>query len=326
MAHNAPLTIWSNQGFHDAEGAYLAESVKPHTLVWSTNRDKNVLKAGSTDPAAREADILYGQPHPEDVLGSSRVKYVQLTSAGYTNYDKPEFLGELKRRGVIFCNASGLYDEPCAQHAAAQLLAMARALPMAVEQQAKRHWDMPPVREKSFLLGGQKVLLVGYGAIAKRLAELLAPYRFDLLAFRRSPKGNENVKTLPIDTIDQHLPTADVVISILPASASTKHFFDAARFARFKRGAVYQNIGRGDTNDQLALVDALKSGQISQAYLDVASPEPLPADHPLWQTPNCHITPHTAGGTFDEHRRMADYFLANLRRFDRGEPVINRIV
>ncbi|HEY0008207.1 MAG TPA: NAD(P)-dependent oxidoreductase, partial [Tepidisphaeraceae bacterium] len=180
--------------------------------------------------------------------------------------------------------------------------------------------------EKSLLLGGQRLLIIGYGSIARRLVELLAPFRFDVTAFRRSVRGDENCPTQPIDQIDAHLPDADIVINILPASEATRQFFDASRFDRLKRGAIYINIGRGDTTDQDALMSALNAGQVSQAFLDVTSPEPLPADHPLWQTPGCHITPHTAGGTRDEPQRMADYFLANLKRFASGEEPVNRLV
>ena len=101
---------------------------------------------------------------------------------------------------------------------------------------------------------------------------------------------------------------------------------DAAKFAAMKRGAIFYNIGRGGTVDQGALLDALKSGRVRCAYLDVTDPEPLPPEHPLWAQPNCFITPHTAGGAVDEFDRLAQHFLANLRAFEAGATLTNRVI
>jgi phosphoglycerate dehydrogenase-like enzyme len=93
-----------------------------------------------------------------------------------------------------------------------------------------------------------------------------------------------------------------------------------------KPGAVFYNIGRGTTVDQVALIAALKAGPLSAAYLDVTDPEPLPPNHPLWTAPNCWITPHTAGGHDDEFGRLAGHFLQNLGRFGRGETLADRVI
>jgi phosphoglycerate dehydrogenase-like enzyme len=93
-----------------------------------------------------------------------------------------------------------------------------------------------------------------------------------------------------------------------------------------KPGAIFYNIGRGTTVDQAALAEALGSGRLSAAYLDVTDPEPLPPEHPLWTTPNCVITPHTAGGHSDEWDRLVDHFLANLRRHEAAEPLLDRVI
>jgi phosphoglycerate dehydrogenase-like enzyme len=325
MTSPTPLTIWTNQHFDDADLARLRAEASPHRVVVSAATSKSNLVAGGRDPAALEADILYGQPHVQDVLESTRVKWVQLTTAGYTRFDRPEIFDALRAKLIAFCNASALYDEPCAQHVVAMLLAMARAIPQAALDQPHARWNYLPLRGQSFLLGGQKVLIVGYGAIARRVVELLAPYRLDITAFRRSVRGDENCPTLPIDQFGAHASAGDIVINILPSSPSTANFFNADRLAKLMPGAIYINIGRGDTNDQDALASLLQSGHLSKAFLDVTNPEPLPKDHPLWTTPNCHITPHTAGGTFDEPNRMLQHFLTNLKRYEQGETLIDRI-
>jgi len=321
-----PVTIWTNHNFDAPQLDRLRKETSAHRLITSPRTSKSNLAAGDRDPSALDADILYGQPDIQDILASPVVKWVQLTSAGYTRYDKPDILNAIKAKGIAFCNASSLYDEPCAQHVVAMLLSLARALPQAAIDQQHASWNYLPLRGQSFLLRGQKVAIAGYGAIAKRVVELLTPYHLDITAFRRSVRGDENCRTLPIDQIDVHLPQAEIVMNLLPLSASTTRFFSAARFAKFRTGAVYINIGRGDTNDQDALVASLKSGKLTHVYLDVTSPEPLPKNHALWTTPNCHITPHTAGGTFDEPNRMLEHFLGNLRRFERGEAVVDRVV
>ena len=320
-----PLTIWTNQRLADDVIQQLRDRLYPHQLVVSKFLTKNVVSAGAADPVALEADVLYGQPDPSDVLASKRVKLVQLGSAGYTRYDNKAFLDAVKAKDVKFCNASSLYDEPVAQHAAAMLLALARNLPTAILDKADAKWEMAPIRNGSFLLSGQNTLIVGYGAIARRLAEILKPFGLKITAFRRAPRGDENVHTEPISGLDNYLPTADIVINILPSSPSTTDFFNADRFNKLKPGAVYLNLGRGDTTDQDALVAALDSGKLGRAFLDVTTPEPLPADHPLWKSPNCFITPHTAGGTRDEPQRMIEHFLGNFERFLKDAPLQDRI-
>jgi phosphoglycerate dehydrogenase-like enzyme len=115
------------------------------------------------------------------------------------------------------------------------------------------------------------------------------------------------------------------VINILPASAATEKFFGAGKFALMKRGAVFYNIGRGATVDQPALRQALLEGSVGAAYLDVTDPEPLPPSDPLWTTPNCYITPHTAGGAADEFDRVVGSFLGNLAKFAAGDPLNDRV-
>jgi phosphoglycerate dehydrogenase-like enzyme len=129
-----------------------------------------------------------------------------------------------------------------------------------------------------------------------------------------------------VSAVDEWLPRADHIVNILPANEGTVHFLNAERLASLKRGAIVYNIGRGTTLDQEALMRELHGGRIAAAYLDVTDPEPLPPDHPLWQTPNCFITPHTGGGHVTEKERQVRHFLDNLRRFEKGEPLHNRIL
>ena len=161
---------------------------------------------------------------------------------------------------------------------------------------------------------------------ADRLAELLKPFGGRIIAYRRKPTGDEGVEVVTDAGLPAALAAADHVCNSLPDSDATKRFVNAVRLAQMKPGARLYNVGRGETVDQPALIAALESGHIGAAYLDALDPEPLPPDHPLWTAKNCHITCHIGGGTRDQDDKLAKHFLGNLRRFERGEPLMDRIV
>ena len=125
---------------------------------------------------------------------------------------------------------------------------------------------------------------------------------------------------------DTILPEADHVVNLLPASDQTEHYFNATRIERMKDTAIYYSVGRGSTTDQYALQAALQTKKLAAAYIDVTTPEPLPPEHPLWTTPNCFITPHTAGGHVNEYERLVEHFIANLRRFEKSESLVDPIM
>jgi phosphoglycerate dehydrogenase-like enzyme len=325
-----PLTIFVNQKFPDLDAEdLLARSARDagHTLVRAQHATTSNLTAGAPDPAIHTADVAFGQPDPAALLESPRLKWVALTTAGYDRYDREDLRAAFARNGTALTTSSSVYDEPCAQHAVAMLLAQARGLHWAfANQRADRGWPAPAIRRHSRLLTGQNVLILSFGAIARRVVQLLQPFDLNLIAVRRRPTGDEPIKVVPESEVDTYLPEADHVLNILPGGAATKHFIGPDRLARMKPGAVLYNIGRGTTVDQDALVQSLQSEHLGAAWLDVTDPEPLPPEHPLWTAPNCHITPHTAGGSDDEFRRLVAHFLDNLDRFTTGKRLRNRVV
>jgi phosphoglycerate dehydrogenase-like enzyme len=204
------------------------------------------------------------------------------------------------------------------------MLAQARQLLWTYHMQlTERSWKTEPLRVASRLLTGQTMLLLGYGAIARRLVQIVQPFGMKVVAVRRHPSGEEGVRTINEDEIEQALVEADHVVDTLPEGPSTHQFMNAARFNAMKPGAIFYNVGRGGTVDQEALLAALETGQLGAAYLDVTVPEPLPPEHPLWVAPRCYITPHTAGGHSDEHERFVAHFIENLNRFTAGEPLVD---
>jgi phosphoglycerate dehydrogenase-like enzyme len=319
------LTIWCNNDFgqnDQRELVLLRENVSNyHLRLFAESESSETARV-----ALAAADIAFGSPSPQDVVESKTLRWIQLNSAGYTNYDHEEIRDRLVSNSIALTNSSAVYDEPCAQHVLAMITSVARQLPAALDsQRGARGWPMNALRARSPLLNGQTVLLLGFGAIALRLVELLHPLRMNVIAVRRKVSGKEPIQVHDISEVDKLLPLADHVVNILPANDQTMNFLDARRLASLKRGAIVYNIGRGSTVDQEALRQELISGRVAAAYLDVTNPEPLPPDHPLWTTPNCFITPHSGGGHSNEKERQVKHFLNNLGRFERGEELLNRV-
>jgi phosphoglycerate dehydrogenase-like enzyme len=321
------FTIWTNAHFEEAPRAELVEGVKPHRLIFSPQLSASNLAKGAADSTMQEADIAFGQPDPELALQCPRLRWIHLTTAGYTRYDSAGFRQAFGGCGSVLTNSSLVYNEPCAEHVLAFMLAHARQLMPSLDgQRSDRAWPTLERRAAMSLLAGQSAVLLGFGAIGHRLAELLAPFGMKITAVRRRPAGDENVAVVTEDKLAGALATADHVVNILPENPATVRFVNAARLTEMKRGAIFYNIGRGTTVDQHALLNALHSGHLGAVYLDVTDPEPLPPEHPLWSTPNCYITPHSAGGHSTEPHRLVQHFLKNLRRFENGEALRDRVI
>jgi phosphoglycerate dehydrogenase-like enzyme len=305
----------------------LAEGVRAHSLVLSDKRNRSVLAAGQRDPALSQADIAFGQPDPADCLESGSLRWIEVSSAGYTRYDNDQFREGIRSRGAAFTNASQVYADACAEHVLAMMLALGRQLlPSYAGQLGDRAWPYNERRAESRLLTGQTVVMLGFGSIGRRLAELLAPFGGRVYAVRRQIHSEPGVHVVPEADLTRVLAEAEHVVNVLPENDSTRNFVNARRIGCFRQGARFYNVGRGATVDQDALIEGLKSGRIGSAYLDVTVPEPLPPGHPLWSTPNCFITPHTAGGRDNVNLELVRHFLANLSAFEKGGALVDRIL
>jgi phosphoglycerate dehydrogenase-like enzyme len=325
--NNRGFNIWCNHDFpadRQAERDLLIRGVGDHRLLFFKDDGR---EDGESRSALRNADIAFGYPDARTIRDCEQLRWLHLHFAGYTAFDSADLKHKLKARGTILTNSSAVYDEPCAQHLLAMILAVARGLPISLDlQRGDKSWPMLSMRSKLPLLNGQTILLLGFGAIARRLVELLRPLEMKIIAVRREINGDETVPVVDVCSVDEWLPQADHVVNILPENDDTKNFLNAERLAGLKRGAIVYNIGRGTTLDQDALMKELRNGRIAAAYLDVTDPEPLPSVHPLWETPNCFITSHTGGGHVTEKLRHVNHFLDNLRRFERGEALRNPIL
>jgi phosphoglycerate dehydrogenase-like enzyme len=321
------LRIFSDAPLKGSALKILQEGTAAHELVFPGKVSGSVLVRTEPDPALATADIAFGQPDVESLLRSERLRWMHLTSAGYTRYDTPEFRSFATARGLLVTNSSTVYVQACAEHVFSFMLAQARRLPQGLRTRcASGSPEWIDLREGSTLLQNQRAVILGFGTIAARLLELLAPFEMTVVAMRRKPRGDEGIPTVKPENLRQAFSTADHVISILPDNAESHHFISSERLGWMKPGAIFYNIGRGTTVSQPALFESLVSRHLGAAWLDVTDPEPLPDDHPLWTVPNCFITPHTAGGHRNESGTLVRHFLDNLNRFLGNLPLRDRIM
>jgi phosphoglycerate dehydrogenase-like enzyme len=257
-------------------------------------------------------DLYKKDDMAEAVRRASSLKWLNSIYAGVDGMP----LDVLAERGVTFTNGAGINAITIAEYVVMGMLTIAKGYRDVVRAQERHEWlmDSPGKVE----LYGSKALLLGYGAIGKLVEERLLPFGVDVTVVRRS-KGE---KVLGPDEWRAQLHEFDWVILAVPATAETDGMIGAAELAAMKSSAVLINIARGTVIDQDALVAALSAKQISGAFLDVTTPEPLPPGHPLWGLDNAHITMHLSGRAQDKmFARSVERFLANLDRWQAGERV-----
>jgi phosphoglycerate dehydrogenase-like enzyme len=255
--------------------------------------------------------VPYDRPFRlEPIKRLANVAVVQTLNAGYDD------LLPLLPESVTLCNARGLHDAGTAEHALGLILAAQRELPRWVRAQDNRDWQHGHTRS----LAGSRVLIVGYGSIGAALDARLAACEAETIRVARSPRPAERVQG--VADLDALLAGADIVVLVTPLSPETRGLLDARRLALLPDGALVVNVGRGLVLDTGAILAETGSGRL-RAALDVTDPEPLPADHPLWQGPNVIITPHVAGGADDFYPKAAAFVAAKVHRFASGEPLRN---
>lgn len=322
-----PMKIYVDLAMPPEAMEALQAGTAGHELLFSRTPATSVLARPDADPQFASAEIAFGQPDPGAIAESPGIKWIHVSSSGITRYDNPQFRALVAERKITVTNSASVYFEACAVHVLSFMLAQARNLPLALKTRTPNGspaWN--ELRNSSSTLRGETVLILGYGAIGKRLAELLRPFGANVVACRRKARGDEEVPVVSDQDLAPALGRAPHVVNILPDSPETRNFFDAARFASMSPGAVFYNIGRGTTVDQEALLNALRLRTLKAAWLDVTDPEPLPEGHPLLQEPNCFITPHVAGGQPAEVKALVRHFVENFTRLQRGEPLKDRVM
>ena len=268
----------------------------PDALVWMAPRDDSGLR-GALD-------------------GAPSLRWVQLPFAGIEQF----VASGLLRPGLIWTCAKGVYSEPTAEHALALALAGLRRLP---EHARATEWG----DQGALTLYDADVVVLGGGGITRALLDLLAPFRVRATVVRRdagSPVPGA-ARTVGLSDLDAVLPGARVVFLALSLTPETRHVIGADQLAAMDDDAWLVNVARGGHVDTDALVEALRTGTIGGAALDVTDPEPLPADSPLWLLPSCLITPHTANPWQTAQPLLAARVSENVRRFAAGEELLGLV-
>jgi len=250
-------------------------------------------------------------------LEAMNIEWFHSMSAGV---DSPVFSMFLER-GARLTTSSGASAPPIAGTVLLYLLALSRGLPRWLQAQAAHEWSPAPFRD----LDGQGLVVVGYGPIGREVVRLATAFGMRPTVVRRSAHGDEGCPVRPLSELADTVRHADAVVVALPLAPETRGIISADVIGSMPPHAVFVNVGRGELVDQAALTDALASGGLAGAGLDVFDPEPLPADDPLWDLPNVIISPHTSGSSDGTTARVAEIFLDNLSRFVGGEPLRNEV-
>lgn len=275
-----------------------------------------------TDAELAGFDALVGNPKPELLAKMTGLKFVQLISSGVP----AEYLGLRERSpGVVLCSSSGAFGLAISEHMLGMLLALVKRLHEYRDDQHAALWkDRGTVRA----IRGMRVLVVGAGSIGASFARLVKAMGAVTVGVRRAPGQTDPAfdEMHTTEDLDSLLPQADVVALSLPETPETIGLMDERRFGLLKEGSYLLNVGRGSVIDQDALLAALKGGRLAGAGIDVASPEPLPPGHPLWQEKNMLITPHISGyyNLRETHDQGVDIACGNLRAFP-GGPFTSRV-
>ena len=264
----------------------------------------------------------------DDLLDRApRLRFIQSIGAGTDQFSREK----LRERGIRLASASGVNARAVSEHAMALVLALARRLPEARDNQRAHQWRgmISDLSQREDELGGKTMLIVGIGAIGGRLARLAKAFDMRVVGVRRDPAAGQGEadRVVGLDGLKDGLPEADFVALCCPLTPATENLINAEAFARMRRSAFLVNVARGRVVDEPALVAALQSGQIAGAGIDVTVEEPLAPSSPLWDMANVLVTPHTAGETRRYEDNVIDILLDNLGRLWTGETALrNQVV
>ncbi|HEX9016977.1 MAG TPA: D-2-hydroxyacid dehydrogenase [Chloroflexota bacterium] len=283
----------------------------PVEVVAATSREK------LTPAQLAEAEVVicwdFG---PEQLALSPKLRWIHKMSTGVDRMLYPEFV----QSPVVLTNAAGAHAIPIAEHVIGVMLAMVKELPKAARRQRQHQWIKEHTRE----LYGQTLGIVGMGHVGTAIARLAKAMSMTTLAVRRRDLPAQFVdEMVPMEQLHQMLGRSDFVVVTLPLTPSTRGMFGPEEFRAMRPGAYFINIARGQIVREDALIDALRTGKIAGAMLDVAAVEPLPAESPLWDMENVIITPHTSGHSTRVNERAMDLFCENLVRYRKGEALVN---
>lgn len=275
-----------------------------------------------TKEQVHNADIIIGNVPAQLIEGSAKLKWLQLNSAGTDGY----LLSGILPAQAKLTNATGAYGLAISEYMMTTLLMMMKKMDRYYINQAQGIWKSEGQIASVY---GAKILVVGMGDIGSEFAKRAYSFGAKIIGVTRTKKECPDYvdQMITSEEMDSMLGEVDVVVSSLPSSLATYHLFNQKRFHLMKKGCYFVNVGRGNAVDSEALYEALQTGQLAGAGVDVTDPEPLPKDHPLWYANNIIITPHISGfyhlpETFE---RVMNICVRNLENYMQGKELENQV-
>ena len=274
------------------------------------SRDQKI----APDLAARAQVLVGWRPAPGLISGMPQLRWVQSTTAGM---DQWLAVPDLREDLILTC-ARGAHRVQMPENILGTLFFLTKPLMFFALEQRESRWT----RRVSEPLVGKTLGILGLGAVGQELARKAEALEIRVIGTKRTPAPLPHVaKVYPPEATDEVLGASDFVLLLLPSTADTENFMNAARFRAMKKSAYLLNFARGALIVDADLIEAVRSKTIAGAVLDVFRKEPLPADHPFWTTPGITIFPHVGGGHPARDLGVAEVFAANARRFLAGEPL-----
>ncbi len=273
-----------------------------------------------------DAEILFDfdQTHREDLPElAPNVRWIQASSAGIGQFVK-RMAYDRRMPGTVFTTASGVHAEPLAEFCLMAMLMFNKGLLRMIHDQERKHWE----RYAGTDLVDRTLVIVGVGTIGRKIARIAKAFGMTVVGVKRSP-GAADPASLNLHelyapaALPDVLPRAEYLVLITPHTDETEKMIGAHELASLPQGAILINIARGALVDEAALIDALRSGHLRGAALDVFEEEPLPQSSPLWKMPNVLVSPHSGSTSDRENGRLTNLFCENLRRYLDGEPLLN---
>lgn len=268
-----------------------------------------------------DIEIVFGYVSPKVLRGMKSVKWIHLPWAGVEPYLEME---EIKSGSIKLTNSTGVYGPPISEYITGMFLSLKHNLYLHRDEQHEEIWNP---RTPGLEFAGSTVGILGFGDIGQTLAKKCKALGTKVIAVKNTPAQKPDYvdRLYTIDDIDEALPRCDFLALCMPGTEGTAGLLSGERIALLKPGVYIVNVGRGSAIDLGALADALRSGKVAAAGLDVFEPEPLPPGHELWHIPNCVITPHTCGRSPQNKERSVRIFLDNLRKYTDGSELDNLI-
>lgn len=297
-----------------AEDAGASEGPCPAEIAFMTREVTGASSKGNPTPELRNFGRVLRK--------SPGLRWLQIHPAGA---ELPIYR-ELRERGVKVTTASGATSITVAHTALGALIAINRRFPILADAQRRHAWEprLGPQAPRDFK--GQCAVIVGLGPIGRNLAPLLKMLGMSTIGVRRKPEPVAGCdQTITFEALPAVIPRADALILCCPASPLTRGLANRTLLSAMPRGSLLVNIARGEVAVEADLIEALASGQLAGAYLDVFEREPLDPASPLWDMPNVLVSPHTASHSLGQNEAIFDIFLDNLARWRAGQPLRNDV-